>query len=450
MLVSACARPEGDFASLPARPGEAERSIACREALHDHADDVAPIVSTLGSAALNEPADAAAPATQTQAWIAGVGLLIAGIAVAVLLVAITHSAGNWRGGSPAISVDGSSFALVRGRGHRDGREFVLEATDGEGLAVLSARVAPFDADSHPRVDFNLHSTDVLPVNLVFLWRTQERPNRNSSKPLSWIGTRIAPLDLGPDDGWIGSITGVALAARGVLPRPLVLESFAVPSVSVATVIDDIFKQWAAFIPIVAASVTLPFDDERSQYATLLATVAGGAFLAAALYWLLTRRALPRDPLVFWAIVVAGWLILDTRFQINLWRQLTRTAATFAGKTGEEKRLASDDHELYTLMRDVGTALPAPPVRVHFIADDHALRTRGSYFLYPQNVYHSNAKRAPAPAPEELRGGDYVLLFLTSELGYDRVTQTLVWRDGRRKPAEEVLLRPPGLLLVRVR
>jgi hypothetical protein len=50
----------------------------------------------------------------------------------------------------------------------------------------------------------------------------------------------------------------------------------------------------------------------------------------------------------------------------------------------------------------------------------------------------------------LRGGDYVLLFLTSELGYDRVTQTLVWRDGRRKPAEEVLLRPPRLLLVRVR
>jgi hypothetical protein len=399
---------------------------------------------------LTKPADAATPVAQTRAWVAGVGLLIAGIAVAILLVAIVHSGGNWRGGPPAITVDGGAFALVRGRGHRDGREFVLEGTDTERMAVLSARVAPFDAAGHPRVDFNLHSTDVLPVDLIFLWRTEERPNRNFSKRLSWTGTRIAPLELGPDDGWIGSITGVALVARGVLPRPLVLESFSAPSVSIATVIEDIFDQWAAFIPIVAASVTLPFDDERSHYATLLATIAGGGLFAAALYWLLTRRGVPRDPRVFWAVVVAAWLILDMRFQVNLWRQLSRTAATFAGKTVEEKRLASDDHELYTLMRDVGTALPAPPVRVHFIADDHALRTRGSYFLYPQNVYHSDAKRAPAPAPEELRVGDYALLFLTSDLAYDRGTQTLVWRDGRRKPAEEVLSRPPGLLLVRMR
>ena len=316
--------------------------------------------------------------------------------------------------------------------------------------MLSARVTPFGADGHPRVDFNLHSTDVLPVELVFLWRTQERPNRNFSKQLTWTDTHIAPLDLGPEDGWSGTITGVALVARGVLPRPLVLDSFSVPTVSVASVIGDIAAQWAAFIPIVAASVTLPFDAERSHYATLLAIVACGGFFAAAVYWLVTRRALPRDTRVYWAIVVAAWLIVDARFQVNLWRQLARTAAMFAGKSGEEKRLASDDHELYTLMREVSMALPPPPVRVHFIADDLALRTRGSYFLYPQNVYHSMGARAPKPVPDELRSGDYVLLFLTGDLGYEPSTQTLVWRDGRRKPAEEILSRPPGLVLVRVR
>jgi hypothetical protein len=399
---------------------------------------------------MTERVDAAAPAGEAQAWIAGVGLLVAGIAVSVLLAAIVHSGGNWRGGPPAVTVDGDAFAPLRGRGHRDGRKFVLEATDGERLAVLSARAAPFGADGHPRVDFNLRSSDALPVELFFLWRTEERPNRNFSKRLSWSGTHIVPLELGPDDGWTGTITALGLVARGTLPRPLVLESFSVPSVSVASVVGDIFHQWAAFIPIVAASVTLPFDDERSHYATLLATVAGGGLLAVALYWLLTRRALPRDPRVYWAIAVAAWLILDTRFQVNLWRQLTRTAATFAGKTGEEKRLASDDRELYLLMKEVSAALPAPPVRVHFIADDQALRTRGSYFLYPQNVYYSETKRARKPAPEELRSGDYVLLFLTSDLGYASASQALVWRDGRRKPAEQILSRPPGLVLVRMR
>ena len=399
---------------------------------------------------MTERVDAAAPAAQAQAWIAGAGLLVAGIAVSVLLVAVVHSGGNWRGGPPAVAIDGGAFTLGRGRGHRDGRQFVLEATDGERLAVLSARIPPFVADGRPRVDFNLHSTDALPVDLAFVWRTEERPNRNFSTRLSWSGTHIAPLELGPDDGWSGTITGVALVARGTLPRPLVLESFSVPSVSIAAVIGDIFQQWAAFIPIVAASVTLPFDDERSHYATLLATVAAGGLFAAALYWLLTRRALPRDPRIFWAIAIAGWLLLDLRFQVNLWRQLARTAATFAGKTGEEKRLASDDRELYTLMKEVSAALPPPPVRIHFIADDQALRTRGSYFLYPQNVYYSSDTRAHKPVPEELRTGDYVLLFLTSDLGYDAAAQALVWRDGRRKPVEPVLSRPPGLVLVRVR
>jgi hypothetical protein len=102
------------------------------------------------------------------------------------------------------------------------------------------------------------------------------------------------------------------------------------------------------------------------------------------------------------------------------------------------------------MREVSTALQAPPVRVHFIADDLGLRTRGSYFLYPQNVYHSLGVRARKPVPDELRSGDYVLLFLTSDLAYEPATQTLVWPDGRRKPAEQILSRPPGLLLVRVR
>lgn len=426
----------------------AESRTHCLEAIDDPARDAGQPAHD-GPLPLTAPVDVA-PGRRAIPWALGVGLLLVGISLSVLLAAIAHSGGNWRSGPPAITMDGGSFALVRGRGHRAGGAFVLEATDAELLAVLSARVAPFPAEGHPRVDLDLHSTDVLPVELVFLWRTQERPNRNFSKTLTWIGTRIAPLELGADDGWAGSITGVALVVRGSLPRPLVLESFSVPSVSVATVVADIGAQWSALIPIVAASVTLPFDDERSHYATMLASIAFGALIAAAIYGLIARRGLRRDPRVYGAIVIAGWLLLDVRWQVNLWRQLARTEAMFAGKTTEEKHLASDDRELYSLMREVSRALPAPPVRIHFVADDLALRTRGSYFLYPQNVYHSETMRARKPLPEDLRGGDYVLLFLTSDLGYDASTREVTWPDGRRKAAEEILARPPGLTLVRMR
>ena len=215
-------------------------------------------------------------------------------------------------------------------------------------------------------------------------------------------------------------------------------------------IADIFRQWSAFIPIVAASVTLPFDAERSHFFTLLETVAAAAIIAVLAWRLAARRATARDPRVLAAILLAAWLVLDARWQINLWRQLARTGATYAGKSVEQKRLASDDRELYTLMQGVLRALPAPPVRIHFLADDLALRTRGSYFLYPQNVYHSLTPRARAPVPGDFRSGDYVLLLLTGDLAYDGATGALVWRDGRRKAAERILSEPPGLELVRVR
>ena len=395
-------------------------------------------------------AAAAKPASTGHPWIAGVCLFAAAAATVLLLAALVHAGGRWRAGPPGFAIDGSAFALLRGRGHVQGRGFVLEATDRERLAVVTARLPAFRADDYPRVDLDLHSSDVLPVELVLVWRTRERPTRNFSKALTWSGTHIAPLELGDQDGWTGTVTEFALVARGTLPRPLVLESMRIPEVSAAGVIADIVRQWSAFIPIVAASVTLPFDAERSHFFTLLETMAAAAILGLLAWWLAARRATTRDPRVAAAILLAAWLLLDARWQINLWRQLARTAATYAGKSVEQKRLASDDHQLYTLMQGVLGALPAPPVRLHFLADDLALRTRGSYFLYPQNVYHSLTPRAQEPVPGDLKSGDYVLLLLTRDLAYDRATQALVWRDGRRKPAAPILSEPSGLELVRVR
>ena len=106
--------------------------------------------------------------------------------------------------------------------------------------------------------------------------------------------------------------------------------------------------------------------------------------------------------------------------------------------------------LYTLIRDVRAALPPPPARVLFLADDYALRTRGSYFFYPHNVYHDLSKRPQTSAPDELHSGDYVVAFLYRGLGYDRAGKALVWPDGRRKAVDEVLFSDTGPLVLRVR
>ncbi len=398
---------------------------------------------------------AATPSTPDRAWALGAALLLAGIALVVAWTAASHSEGNIFTTAPAIELPGNAFAPVRGAGHKSGPAFVLESLDASHLAVLSSRVEPFHADDYHRITIKLHSANIdspaPPVaDIMLVWRTAERPGRNFSKPLSWSGAQPTPIEMRSADGWVGSITGIALAVRGELPHPLVLEALSIQDMSATTATTDIVTQWAAFMPFVATSITAPFDQERMHLLPLLPAVAF-AIAFACLVYRAARRGKPLDSRVLWAICIGGWLILDARWQVNLWRQLAQTATQYAGKTDEQKHLAASDFEVYALMRQVNAALPAPPVRIHLLADSLALRTRAAFFLYPHNVYHDLAEKVRvAPVPENLRSGDYVVSLLYGGLVYDHAQQALVWPDGQRRAVDEILFKPGGPLVVRIK
>ena len=393
---------------------------------------------------------AGAEAVIVRTWAIAGSLFVAAVALVLAVLAGNHSGGNALEGPPAITVPGDRLNLIRGRGQPSGGAYTLDALDSSGLGILSARVGDFAADSYPRVEWRLRSADDA-VELSFLWRTLEQPKRTFHVPLEWRGGGVVSAELGPGDGWSGTITGVALVVRGKLSEPLVVQSCIVPSVSVWTALVEIGRQWSLPFPFKGTSITLPFDAERSDYASLLIVVAAAAGLAMSGYYLLTRRQRwPRDPRVFWAIFLIGWLILDVRWQANLWRQLAQTVQQFAGKTIAQKHLAADDHLLFELMQQVNSALPAPPVRIHFLADNYALRTRGAFFLYPQNVYHDLNLVGSIPNPDQLHSGDYTLLFAYSGLTYDREHQQLLWPNGRVKPVDEILAPANGVLLLRAR
>ena len=147
------------------------------------------------------------------------------------------------------------------------------------------------------------------------------------------------------------------------------------------------------------------------------------------------------------IFLAGWMLLDLRWQANLWRQLGDTAAAFAGKSTEEKHASGVDRELYALAQRVLAKLPQPPARIAVLARNDSLRFRVAYFLYPHSV---NGIFGPEPRPGDLRSGDHVLLFFYDSAAYDRDTQALVWTDGQRRSVDELLIESRDVALVRVR
>ena len=398
--------------------------------------------------------NAAAPAAPAPRWwLAAGSLLLAGYAIVLVALVAWHAGGEWSGGPPAIVVPGSALELVRGGGRAAGNTFVLDAPDATGTAIVAARVAPLPAARHARVEWKLATPGAGEPALTFVWRTRDQPARTLTKAMRWVDGSIAPLALDPADGWTGTVTGFGLAVRGALPAPLVLESVTLPAVSAATAVETIRGQWTARYPFKASSIAFPFDEERNDHLSLLAATALAQVLAIAGYLLLARRlGWTFDARVLWAVFLGGWLLLDARWQVGLWRQLGDTARAYAGKSTDEKHRAAVDREYYALMREMGAALPAAPTRVFFLSDNPSLRARGAFFLYPHNVnaflLEPGQASRPVP-PEALRPGDHLLLLLYSGARYERGAGALVWADGRRRAVAEVLWKDEGIVLLRV-
>jgi hypothetical protein len=391
------------------------------------------------------PADSnAAPLPR---WWAMAGGLLAVALAAVLAYAVFGSSGGRLAEAPApIVAEGADFVATQGTGRKDDRFFVLEAPGAEGVSILTTKLLPFRAEEFSRVEWTLSSPQA-PPELVFVWRTREHPRRNYSKRLQWLVTGAAPLELKAEDGWTGTITGVALLVGPGMDTPLRVELLRIVSPSAAAAAGELAHQWAARNRLRGYSVNYPFDAERAHTLPALPAVAIAAILATGLYVALARwRGWSRDRRVLWAIFIGGWLLLDLRWQVNLWREAFDRGSRFAGKTTAEMHLAADDASLFTLMEKLKSALPATPSRVFLYCDNELICARSAFMLYPQNVYRVLNRRRPPVDPEELHEGDYILLVYSRALGYDRERRVAVWQDGRTKPAEELLLQREALLL----
>ena len=390
---------------------------------------------------------AAGPDACARWWVIAGGLLASALTVVLIGSIVRSSDGRLADAPAAIIADGAQLALVQGGGRSDGTAFVLEAPGAGGVAVLAAKLSPFPAEEFSRVEWTLAAAQ--PPEVAFIWRTREHPRRTYSKRVRWLVNGAAPLDLAAEDGWSGTITGVGLMAVGVTSA-IRVQSLRIIAPSAALAAVELARQWAAPTPLRGYSVNYPFDAERGHDLPALPAVAAAEALAIGLYLALARwRRWPRDRRVLWAIAVGGWLLLDLRWQANLWREAGARALKFAGKSTGEMHRAAEDAPLYEMLERVKSALPPPPVRIVLYCDNDNLCARAAFQLYPQNVYRALHRRRTLPAPEELHEGDHLLLLYSRALGYDRAQHAVVWHDGRTKPADEVLLEP-GALLLRIR
>jgi hypothetical protein len=208
------------------------------------------------------------------------------------------------------------------------------------------------------------------------------------------------------------------------------------------------REWLAFEPWSGTSIntlTGGADAQDLPLPVLLAVLVGLAALAFAALarWKPGLFGAIQGP-VIGAFFLGAWLILDARWQWNLVRQVDRTHHQYAGKSWRERHLAAEDGPLFAFIETVRAKLPAPPVRVFMVADEHYFRDRGAYHLYPYNVYF-DPWRNTIPPSTAMRAGDYVVVWQRHGVQYNAAQQNLRWDDSPPVKAELVLLDAGGAL-----
>ena len=343
-----------------------------------------------------------------------------------------------------------SLEITAGEGRLTDQGLAIIRLAARGVAALRGPDTVLSADDFNGLHWDIDNTNMqLRIDLV--WTTDATPQQMKSVRLS--GSRQDNrLDLREVADWRGRISGLGLLIRGRLMSPVVIRSLRFEPVAPSTgqLLTRLWQDWTAFEGWGGYSINFIVGGVRK---TLISPVlAGGVWvsLSVVLYLLWSRW---RDrQIVAWpvlAMFLLVWLLVDSRWQWDLWRQLTDTRQQFAGKTEFEKRRADVDGPLFEFIQTVRSKLPDESFRLFIVSADPVnrgeteyLRLRSHYHLLPYNVY--SALDRP-PTTNQADSGDYVLVFSPiSGLQFDSRRRQLQWR-GQQLSAELIYNDPNGAL-----
>ncbi len=383
---------------------------------------------------MNPTEESAVPRRRWLLW--ALGCWLAALALAFAAFVATFHAGPWSPAAEPYELPGSKLTL-RGPGRVDGSRIVMQGPGPGGSALAAINLeTPLDARNYRYV--TVRASGPWPSGGVsFAWRVRGEENKVRRIDLTPSGGRILPAVLGSIDGWTGSVIGVGVIARGEMEGPFAVESIELSPSSGWTTIGAIVSDWLEFEPWDGGSIHF-MSGGNPALKQPLPLFLGISFVGAvALYlFVIVLGHTTFDPRVVLAIALLGWAVVDTRWQLNLWRQLDMTRFQYAGKSWDDKRLAAEDGALFAFMREAREKIGPAPAHVYVFADDEYSRMRGAYHLYPANVAALKGVQALLPAAS-FRPGDVLVLYRKRGVQYDAARKDLRWDQTQSLRADLV-------------
>ncbi len=373
-------------------------------------------------------------------------LLLFAAAFVVCLVAYlaTSVPGSWFPGASTQVIGARAFTVNRGTAMPDGDAIAISATDASGLALIAANVEARSID-YPIVAWN--GFGFRPdADVHFLWRTDYAPNKLHSVPVPIVAGRLSPVTMAGNPDWMGRVLGVALAIRGKIGEPVRVVNVKLKPGGAFGQIADRVGEWSAFEPWSGTSINTITGGAEVQEVPLptLLVVAGLVALAVWVAFAWRRRGLAALPAAAAIVFLAGWMVLDAQWMLNLGRQAAATQAQYGGKDWRASHVAAEDGPLFTFVEKARAKIPAK-ARVFVVADAAYFRGRAAYHLYPHNVLFDPFTDS-LPQPSWLKPGDYVLVWHRRGVQFNPSEHKLRLGSGEPVAAEAVLMEPGAALL----
>ena len=205
---------------------------------------------------------------------------IASLLVVTLAYLAFNVPGSWFPAAPERAWTGQELRLARGSGNLVNGEWVLQSSDANEVFVLSG-------------EGDLRSTDYRVVAWIavglpatadvrLLWRSDYAPSKLNSIQVPIEAGRLRPVVVAGAPGWLGHITGVALAVRGPLPQPVRIRGVVVRPMGAFEVARDRVREWLAFEGWTGTSINTVVGGADIQDFPLPWFVVGAIAIALAL------------------------------------------------------------------------------------------------------------------------------------------------------------------------
>ena len=409
------------------------------------------------SAAQPDPPAAGPPATavprnlppsRTFARVA-LAMFLALLAWLAIYLVISVPSG-WFPAAPIKAFAASGLALTRGAGQLVDGDLRVTAADSTGVTLISL-VPELRASDYPVIAWIAIGVPEQAV-VRLLWRTDHAPEKLNAINVRVELSRLLPVTVANDPAWTGRVIGLALAIQGPLSEPIRIRGVIAKPMGALEILGDRAREWSAFEGWTGTSINTINGGADIQDLPLPVLMALTITLAGAAV-LVIERLRPgafgaSAPMALGILFLIAWLILDARWTANLVQQERHTAEQYAGKSTRDKLLANEDAQLFAFVERALQVLPSRPVRIFVAADLHYFRGRAAYHLYPHSVFFDPRSREIQWA-DQMRAGDWLLVYQQRGIQYDASRQMLKWETGRTTSAELKLV-GPGAALFRMR